>query len=48
MEDTEFMAMTTKGKRYAIDITLRNAHESYEDFIKRAKADNLGTWVDKK
>lgn len=32
---------------YSIDVTLREAHESYEDFINRAKENNLGSWVKK-
>jgi hypothetical protein len=32
---------------YSVDVTLREAHESWEDFMNRAKRDNLGKWVAK-
>lgn len=45
MKETEFEAMIAKGKRYAIDITLKEPGESYDDFVTRAKCYDLGNWV---
>jgi hypothetical protein len=45
MTTKEFIAERNKGKVYAVDATLREPHEKWEDFIVRAKQNNLGTWM---
>lgn len=44
MSEETFTSMVAKGKVFCIDVTLREAHETYDDFIERAKRDDLGIW----
>jgi hypothetical protein len=46
MTQDEFFKIKKEGKRYTIDVTLRQANESYKDFIDRAIKDDLGVWID--
>jgi hypothetical protein len=46
MTEAEFLSIMNTGKRYTVDATLRGTNESWDDFVKRAKEEDLGVWVE--